>query len=287
MVDIDTSLVASLRPEDFMEGGGLPSDFRGVVKSSRFRKAGPGYDLPYTPGKPTLVLETIIIPADDSEYAGQEIVDYKSAGSLDLFVPSEDGKTETDVGRFAKPVDKDKKKMSRNSNFAHFMTVVRDAGFPDDKLSVDVSCFDGMDAYWTRIPQMQRKDMAQINPKDGGDSGRVKDILMPVEVYSAGGQAAAGGASRKKSAAAKGTGAASAAPAAADDSGLAEKVAGLVLETLSDGETWPRSRVIAQVVKGLDAAEKKGGMTLLQDPAWVGGEDQPWTFDAAGNTLSL
>jgi hypothetical protein len=122
----DKMVKLSLRPSDFILGGGVPSERNLTVKTAEFC-----YWNYNGQADATTALKVVFLDDDGAEY-----IQYYSAGSPDRFKPSSDGKSLEPVG--------DASKVSKNSNFFLFIESLVEAGFPENKLSDDISVLIGL-----------------------------------------------------------------------------------------------------------------------------------------------
>ncbi len=263
----------SINPDTFVQGG-LIDDVDAILNSVRF------CEFDYE-GKsaPVLALKVNFVTPD-----GEAHEQYYSAGDLKRFQPTEDGKHIVPVGGASALVV--------SSNASQFLISITNAGFPKNKLSGDVSVFDGCGVHLRRIAQAERKGLVK---KEGDDKQKTilvvdKVLFLPGEkpTFTAGSgttlsKGAPAGAGKSVGAPA----AAASAPVAAD---LSEKASGYILQVLTEnGGTFNKSGLPTALFKLLTAAKDADQPKVLNiafKPEWIGGADRPWKLSADG-VLSL
>lgn len=281
--------VASLNPADFLQGG-LKSDFRGKITEAVYCP----WDYKGAIAEPVLgVRLTLEIEGEDTPYT-----DYWPAGSLEAFVPSEDGRTPAEgedggpgEGPYAVKVGK-RSGLNNNTNFAHLMQTIVDCGEASKKFRVSdltssLECLVGLDAHWDRVPQKKRSGMVDNDAPQQEGKRRNNDVLVVTSVYAYGeddakpvkGKATTAPATKGKSA-----------PAEDDDDDanpldakLAEIVEGAIAEA---GGTIKRSKLAVVVLKA--AAKDKDKAKLVkrvsEDDFLAGGA---WVYDEDEGTLTI
>ena len=174
---------ASLNPDDMMQGG-LPTDFRGTVTSAAYVE----WDYEGKIDTPVLAVKLTIQPAEGEEIE-EAITQHWSAGDLETFVPADEDGERVEEGEYAMRVAK-RAEMSNNSNFAHLMKAILDAGeaakgkpFTRKHLTGKISDLVGLDAHWDRVPQKKRSGMVDLDEEEGGEKKRSRDILVVTEVF--------------------------------------------------------------------------------------------------------
>lgn len=144
-------VVASLRPSEAVEGGGLPSNFVGEIVTAEFIWWNYG-------GK-----NDVEVPAAHltiyNEDAGEDIEQYWSAGSSKSFEPSEDGKFLVSIDGTAA--------IRKESNLNLLLASMVTAGMPEDEIEDDITFMEGLRFYWERVDAPERKGLAN-NQKKGG-----------------------------------------------------------------------------------------------------------------------
>lgn len=156
----------SLRATDDVEGG-LFDDYRGKVTEARYAM----YDYAKadgTPGtkdgQPVLVARITIENVEVPD--AKPNVQYYSVGAKG-FVPND-----KDGGRTAVS-DGTARGISKTSNLAKLRNELVSIGFPEEKITDDISFLDGLDAHWNKKAQ----------PKRPGDQQESKPLLLPTKIY--------------------------------------------------------------------------------------------------------
>lgn len=134
----------SLNPAAFVAGGGLLDNADVIIKSARFAP----WDYNGAIQTPVLAAAITYQNREDDSVT----IQYYSAGDMKNFVPSEDGRQAIPVGKA--------EGLNESSNFYAFLTSLVNSGFPVDKITNDISVFDGLECHVDRVPQPKRKGMA-------------------------------------------------------------------------------------------------------------------------------
>lgn len=302
--------VASLVPSEFSQGGGLKSDFRATITEAVYCE----WDYKGTTDPVLGVRLTLAVEGEDEPY-----VDYWPAGSLDFFVPSEDGKSPAEAedgdgygeGPFAFRVGK-RPSLSSTTNFAHLMETIVAAGAVDGKFGEDelragagsLEVLVGLDAHWDRIPQKVREGMAQNTKKKSDDDdddddedkpkkkeyAKKNDFLAVSSIYGY-------RTGKKKSKAADVKAKAKAAPVEDDDdddddepevkaSPVDAKLTKIIVNILKKKSPIKRSKLAALVLEAAGTDKDKAAMVKRagQDEFL---SDGAWSYDEEAETLSL
>lgn len=281
--DSGGEVYASLNPDDFIQGG-LLDDVDVVFKECRFVE----YDYEGKSEKPALCLLVVMEHTEDGKTI--ESNQYYSAGSLDRFQPSEDGTHAVSVGGA--------KGLALGTNIAALLKSLKDAGFPMDKFgNGDMSVLDGMLAHINRIPQQERKGLANQQVNDKGFARTVAIVTkihkMPWEKVAGGKRAAAAPTSINKG---KTAAAAPAQEEAANDDGGDEEqelytAAAEVLTTVlgEKGGSVKKASLAPASFKHLkELPEQRSAiLKLFADSKWLEeqGENYGWSFD--GTTVTV
>ena len=282
------SAVASFNP-DQMSQGGLPDDFDGTIAKARITAW--DYDGNI---KDHILALALTIEREDGE---ESFVQHYSMGDINAFVPSRDGKTSCNLdsdnpedweGYFAMKAGK-RDALSNNSNFAHFIGALIDAGFDKANLSNDIRFLEGIRGHFNQIPQKKRSGI-QVKREEGEDNKREKTLLVITELKEgeAPKSAAKGGTASKPAANKPAAGkpapkedAEEAAPVSDLDTKLQELVTEAVLGA---DEGLPKSKLASIVIKGLSGAEKAKGLKRVGELDFLNGSET-WTYDADTATL--
>ncbi len=104
---------------------------------------------------------------------GQEFEQQYSAADPERFTPSEDGKTLVAVGNA--------QALSKSSNFYLLMNSLINAGFPENKLTGDLSVLDGLETFNIGVPEPKRSGLARPAPA-GGEPVRERILSVPSQI---------------------------------------------------------------------------------------------------------
>jgi hypothetical protein len=266
--------VASMNPDNMLAGG-LKDDFDGEVVKARLVP----WDYDGNLDHHILAVALTVQPDDENE----PFVQHYSCGELEQFVPSMDGKSPVDLengegealeGIYALRVGK-KEQLNNNTNWAHFVGAVIDAGFPKGQLGAAVTFIEGTYGHWNRVPQKKRSGIV-VQPQQGENKrARSNDILVITEIK----EKPAGA---KKPAAGK-----SSAPAAAANGGdLDDRLREVVTEAvLAAGDTGlPKAKLAGLAIKAFAGAEKAKAVKRVSETAFLE-SSETWAFDADSGTL--
>jgi len=126
----------------------------------------------YTKKDGTVVATTTAAEIAYKDDDGQEFVQNYSVGDPERFLPSEDGKTLVQVGA--------SEALSKSSNFYLLINSLINAGFPENKLSDDISTLDGLYTYNIGLPEPKRAGLQRAVAE--GEVQREKVISVPSQV---------------------------------------------------------------------------------------------------------
>jgi hypothetical protein len=266
-------MVASLDPNAMLVGG-LKDDFRGVITEAAYVP----WDYDGNIEEHVLAVRLTIQPDDDDN----PFVQHWSAGSLDAFAPSEDGRTiasNGEGGPYALKVGK-KAQLRNNTNWAHLMGAIIDAGeasklFTRSNLTPSIACLEGIDAHWDRVPQKKRSGLL-----DDNENARPRDILVVSEIYAYNENS---GPTKKVTKAAIVT-----EETTENESDLDSTIQGVVLEAISEapGGKLKKSKVVTAVLKGMAKdSNKSKAVRRAAELDFV--ENGPWDYDTKKGILSL
>lgn len=152
---------ASLRPSDFKPGG-LVDDMKVLLKDLSFVLF--DYD-----GK---AKETLAIRVSMGTEDGEEHEQMLSAGDPKFFAPSKDGKEAVPVGT--------RQELNDNTNAFLFIKSLAEAGFPEDRITDRLDCFEGTWVHINRRPAPKRTGIIQ----QAGDSNRERTVMEVTRIYS-------------------------------------------------------------------------------------------------------
>jgi len=158
----------SIRPSDFVEGGAVPVDRNLTWKECRFNL----FDYPKKDGtRGNMTTAAKIVYVDDD---GQEFEQQYSVGDPERFQPSADGKTLVAVGV--------SESLSKSSNFYLLLNALINAGFPENKLSEDISTLDSLYTYNVGLPEPKRSGLAPRAVAEGEAPPRPKVLSVPSQI---------------------------------------------------------------------------------------------------------
>jgi hypothetical protein len=261
-----------MNPDNFLTGG-LKDDFDGTVLKARFVP----WDYDGNIDHHILAVALTIQPDDEDT----PFVQHYSAGELESFVPSMDGKTSVDLdngegeqleGIYAMKVGR-RDQLNNNTNWAHFIGAALDAKFPREKLGSTCTFIEGVHGHWNRIPQKKRSGIV-VQPAAEGKR-RSSDILVLTSITE-GGKATAKPATKVGPQ-----------PAAATQNGLDEQLAGVVLEAImaADGKL-AKSKLPGIAIKAFQGPDKAKAVKRVSEAEFLESSDT-WMYDADKGTLSL
>lgn len=138
------------KPSNFSEGGGLLNDANVTVKDAAivlWDYQGKG---PLTPA----IKFVFAVEGEENP-----VEQYWSVGKASDWQPSEDGKTLVPIGKSTQLV--------QSSNGGILLASIVNAGFPEDKITDDITCFVGMQGHVIRVPAPQRTGIVKTPRADG------------------------------------------------------------------------------------------------------------------------
>ena len=142
---------AKFAPSSMGEGGGLLDDVDVTFKECRVCT----WDYNGTVPAPVPAIRVAMQLSDGGETAEQ----YWSAGSGKDWMPSDDGKKLVAIGKATALV--------RSSNAGILMESIINSGYPEDKISDDISALEGMEVHMMRVPAPKRGGLAKSTRADG------------------------------------------------------------------------------------------------------------------------
>ncbi len=154
----------SIRPSDFVEGGAVPVDRNLLWKECRFA------NFDYVNKAGATVASTLAARITYQDDDGAEFIQHYSAADPARFQPSKDGKTLVAVGTA--------QAISKSSNFYLLMNALVNSGFPENRLSEDISVLDGLYAYHIGIPAPKRSGLQSAAAE--GDRERILSVPSQV-----------------------------------------------------------------------------------------------------------
>ena len=153
---------ASLNPDTFTAGG-LPDDIDVIFNKLRYVD-----DFDYQGAIPAPILA---VKLDYVTRDGEEGTQHYSAGDLKRLIPSGDGKRAVPVA------GKDSATIIQTSNLAQLVLSIVNAGFAKDKLTDDISQFEGMGVHVRRVAQAKKAGLKQEEGKREQQVMVVSEIL--------------------------------------------------------------------------------------------------------------
>lgn len=145
-------------PSSFAVGGGLLDDVDVVVKEASIAM----FD--YNGTRPDSVPAILFKLAVKD---GEDVDQYFTVGKSSDWMPSEDGTKLVAIGRATQ--------INMSSNGAMMLKSIVDAGFPENKISDDITCFQGMEGHVMRVPAPKRG----MSPKAPRADGKVyEDTIL-------------------------------------------------------------------------------------------------------------
>lgn len=325
-VDKETNVtVASMNPDNMLQGG-LKDDFKGIIRKVRLCPWDYDGKIPHY----VLAVAVTIEEKEPEDPKNPIFVQHYSAGDLDSFIPSMDGETGVDLAADAPQAPEDgadeatvdayhqalsaykeslegiyalrvgkKEQLNNNTNWAHFIRAALEARFPVEKLTAAVSCFEGVEAQFNRVPQAQRKGLVKAQAAE--EKKRANDILVITEILNLDaltkGQKAAAPKSPASPAASKSAAKPAASktptstPAAAASSGnggggdLDAKLGDIVRAAVAEApEGLHKSKLPAAALAKLSAAEKGKGVARITNADFLSSVTGI-AFDAESGTI--
>lgn len=267
--------VASLDYDDMVMGG-LPDDFSGRVTKVRFVP----WNYAGTRSEYSLAVRVDYEPDGDSGIA--PFSSWYSCGSLQLFVPSKDGVNPVDIegwdgeestvdqveGIYALKVGS-RTVLDKGSMWAHWTKFARDAGFPKEKLTSAVNCYEGITGHFNRIPP---EGMGTLRTK--ADGKKSPDPLVPTDIKSVG--KVTGKASTKATSASAGT----------NGSSLDDRLSDVIVAAISEAGGEIKSDDLKPIIVAEFAgADKVRALRRYKETDFIEGSDL-WIHDEGVLQLS-
>lgn len=224
----------SLRPSEAVEGAAVAPDGNYTVAESG------AVVFDYGGKAPAATALRWKLVGDD----GAEFVQHYSAGDPTRLAPSEDGKKLV-------PANESVKGLNKSTNAFVLLSNTVNAGFPENRVSDDVSIFVGMYAQFQQIPEPERKTLKRDDTRQRVIPVPVKILRLPWEKKGA--KTAVAAVAKKP---AKAVEAAEAAEAAEEDSIVAKTVQ-LVKELVDKKGSVTRKEAGIAVFKLKDADRDK------------------------------
>lgn len=271
------SKVASMNPDN-MASGGLMDDFDGTITKVRLVPWDYNGNIDHD-----VLAAAVTIQPDE----GDEFTQHYSAGDLESFMPSMDGKEpisgddDDREGIYALQVGK-KEQLNNNSNWAQFLKAAIDAGFDTSRMTAEVTFLEGVYGHFNRIPQKKRSGIV-VTPRPGqkeAKQDRPQEILVITEIKEAPKAAKVTNGSGK--AAPAKTSAKPAGKAAKDDGDdLDDRLAAVIVEAIeaADGVLL-KTKLAGIAMKAFQGPEKAKAVKRATDVAFLESRGEDWAFDA-------
>ncbi len=150
------------KPSAMVEGGGLLDNVNATVKSARIVM----FDYAGKASKPVPGIEFILLTEE-----GEEVSQFWSVGKPEDWQPSSDGKKIEAIGRAVA--------LNVSSNGAYLIKSIVNAGFPEDKITDEITCFEGMEAHFIRTAPATKRN---VPARPARADGRVfEDTILTVD----------------------------------------------------------------------------------------------------------
>jgi hypothetical protein len=261
--------VASMRPDD-MVAAGLQDDFDGTITRARF------VIWDYNESDKVTFAAKLTFSIEGEEDFDQ----FYSAGNLDHWVPSPDGKEipdfDTDIddligyeGIFAAAVGT-QTELNKDSNWAHFVDELDMLGFPPKAYTNSIDCFEGVSGHFNRLPQRERSFAGRDN-----DDDRVFKILLPTKFN---------GINNKKSGGSSKVSTKTSKPVSGDEGSLEDMVVEVILEALTE-DPMPVKKLGPLMLKNFKGTQKASAVKISRDPDFL--ESELWLYDSEDETIAL
>lgn len=261
----------SINPANAVAGGGKFDDIDVRVKECRTAF----FDYQGKVATPVPALKVVYERLDDE---GGEFEQHYSAGKPENFVPSQDGRHFVPVSEEAKVLG-----LGASTNALLWITNLILHGFPANKVSQDVSVFEGVEFHAGQIPgKGQNKQPVLVC---------VKPILKLPGENNGNAQAAkpTGKAAKAQATVAAASPVASSAPSSTATTSpelLAKATEGLVALLAAKGGSITRAAVAQEAFKHFAKDPDRNALVkLVYEENFLKTEGQPWTYD--GTTISL
>lgn len=265
----NTTNFASLIPDDFSEGGGLPA----VGTLCKMEPAFVNFE--FTAGKPVPALMVSLTDVNSGEDYGQQ---YYTVGSPENWEVSADGKSLIPIGG---------KVIAKSSDVAQFIMAAINAGYPQDRLAAgDITKMSGTVALMGETPALDYKgQQRQKKSKDGKEYAAT--LIVPVEVKelpNANPNAKKTKATSTAKSAAPATKAAPAnapSPAASSSDAIKDKAVQFILELVSEaGDEGLAKKGLAgkAMIRFKEDADRSNIVMLCGSDEFLGNSDI-WSFE--------
>ncbi len=207
---------------------------------------------------------------DDPE---DDRIEYYNIGPMDKFVPSQDKKFYLPVGAVMA--------MNKSCKASLYLQALREKGFPMASVAKGIDGLGGLHVHVNIVPMPKFKD-------EKGQEKEAKILLVTKLLDGAAPAAAKGGKKAAGSGAAGGTKPAAGASkpattAGASVDGAEDRATAVILGKLAEnGGSMNKAQVPSALFAEIPSSEgalRNACIALSANPAWMGGEDRPWTVD--------
>jgi hypothetical protein len=259
----------SLNPDDMAEGGGLLDNIRATITDAKFVMT--NYQGKSQIMRPAAHLTlTEIVDGEELVHDDQ----FWSCGKAEDWMPSDDGKYLIPTGM--------KKQIHKSSNFGMFLVSALDCGFPGDKFDSDISFLIGTEAHFHQIVVADR---GKTKTKDGKEYDA--QVMCLAEIFKFPWEKAKGKSAKTsgKQSKGKGKGKAKAEPEADDGADLNADAQAIIMELLVEaGGEMAKKDLASKIMQhqkdaGGDQKTTNQMLKLAFNDEYLGGDDQPWTYE--------
>lgn len=267
----------SINPANAVQGGGQFDDVDVTIKQVRTTLWDYNGKIP----SPVVALAVTFEHAE-----GGEFVQHYSAGDPKNFVPSEDGHRFVPVGSAVG--------LNENTNAMAFLVSFINSGFPGDKVTDDVTVFEGTRVHVQNIPQPKRPGLAQPTGKNL--------VLVVNKIHSLPWETSTAPKTlpKPKAATAPKVGnaagpvqgqAPSVTPAQTEESGgqdelMAKATEGMLAIVSAKGGMIPKAQIAQEAFKLFSKDPQRNQLVaLIYNDVFLAQPGAPWTFD--GTTVKL
>jgi len=260
---VDQAVGVSLSPDD-MVAGGLMDDVDVTWKGARFALWDYGGKVP----TPVPALKLTLVGAD-----GEEHEQYYSTGAAKDWSPSPDGKMLIPLSGAS---------LRSTTNFAMLMqSIWNTQQFPRDRLSNDISVFEGIVAHMIQVAAPKRKGLApkMVDGKEVEATVLVVDKIIKLP-WEGDAQQAKAGKGKGKSAGKTAAVAASAETAEGAVDEIAAETEVVILEILAENPDGIQKKSLpVKIIQKRQAHPQKSNIiSKAYDDVFLGDAARPWAF---------
>ncbi len=255
--------LASLKPSDHTEGGGLLEDVNGVIKEAMF--AMNTYNGKVSPGAPSILLEI--------DVEGDVFSQYWSVGSHEAWMPTDDGTGLKAIGK--------ETALRTNSNAGILLKSLVDSGFPEDDLGDGIAALVGLQAHFIRVPAPKRPGLKQSDK----NKDREPTLLVVSEVLSLPGEKKKPKGAPKTKTVAKPKAKPKEKEKVEDTGDVNEKATEIIMGILAEDGPLKVGQVPAKILAAVKGTDVKGNDIIKAAFAKGFFDAGPWEYE--GDTLSI